>query len=161
MPRSWEAELVRFLTQLSEVQADLLTLIQQKQQLLRKADGPGLAAMIEPEKELIERLKSCHQARNALLAQAGEEGLPSNSLRQLSQALPREERTSITPQMDAAASRMRILQHQSLTNWVVVQRTLLHLTRMIEIIATGGRLKPTYGKGESAPAGGTMLDRAA
>jgi hypothetical protein len=53
------------------------------------------------------------------------------------------------------------LQHQSLTNWVLVQRTLLHLSQLIEIIATGGRLKPTYGKGSDHQAGGALVDRAA
>ena len=41
---------------------------------------------------------------------------------------------------------MRLLQHQSLTNWVLAQKALLHVAQMLEIIATGGRLKPTYGK---------------
>ena len=49
---------------------------------------------------------------------------------------------------------MRLLQHHSLTNWVLVQRTLIHLSQVLEIIATGGRLKPTYGKDDSADSGG-------
>ena len=49
-----------------------------------------------------------------------------------------------------AANRSQFLQHQSLTNWVVVQRSLLHLSQLIEIIATGGRPKPTYGKGSGS-----------
>ena len=51
------------------------------------------------------------------------------------------------PAFDEAAERSRLLQHQSLTNWVLVQRSLLHLSQLIEIIATGGRPKPTYGNG--------------
>jgi len=54
-----------------------------------------------------------------------------------------------------------LLQHHSLVNWVVIQRTLLHLSQMLEIIATGGRLQPTYGKGESSTASGTLMDWAA
>jgi hypothetical protein len=56
---------------------------------------------------------------------------------------------------------MRLLQHQSLTNWVVAQRTVLHLSQMIEIIATGGKLKPTYGKSDAALARGALVDREA
>jgi flagellar biosynthesis/type III secretory pathway chaperone len=158
---SWEAELVRLLNQLSEVQTDLLALLSDKQELLRKGDGFGLNGLAEREEALAARLQACHEERAALLAQATTEGLPHDSLRSLAGALPRAERLRLTPQIDAAASRSRILRHQSLTNWVVVQRSLLHLTRMIEIIATGGRLQPTYGKGESAAEGGRMLDQAA
>ena len=59
-----------------------------------------------------------------------------------------------------AAGKSRLLQHQSLTNWVVVQRTLLHLSQLLEIIATGGRLRPTYGKESPAASGGALLDHA-
>ncbi|MCU0373434.1 MAG: hypothetical protein MUE56_09370, partial [Ignavibacteria bacterium] len=30
---------------------------------------------------------------------------------------------------------MRLLQHQSLTNWVLAQRSMLHLSQLLEIIA--------------------------
>jgi len=161
MPVSWDAELVKLLNELSEVQAELLTLLTDKQQLLRTADAAGLAGMIPREQAIVARLQAFHEQRAALLAQATGEGMPSDSLRSLAGALPRDQRLKLTPQVEAAASRARILRHHSLTNWVVVQRSLLHLTRMIEIIATGGRLQPTYGKGESARAGGSMLDQAA
>jgi flagellar biosynthesis/type III secretory pathway chaperone len=161
MPVSWEAELVKLLTELSEVQSDLLDLLTDKQQLLKKIDAAGLTDMIPREQAIVARLQACHDHRAALLAQATDEGLPADSLRSLAEALPRAQRLKLAPQVEAAASRARILRHHSLTNWVVVQRSLLHLTRMIEIIATGGRLQPTYGKGESARSGGTMLDQAA
>jgi hypothetical protein len=43
---------------------------------------------------------------------------------------------------------------------VVVQRTLIHLSQMLEIIATGGQMQPTYGKKESVQARGALVDRA-
>ena len=57
--------------------------------------------------------------------------------------------------------RTRVLRHHSLTNWVLVQRTLIHLSQMLEIIATGGEMQPTYGKEESVHARGALVDRAA
>jgi hypothetical protein len=62
--------------------------------------------------------------------------------------------------VDEARRRARLLQHQSLTNWVLVQRTLLHLSHVVEIIATGGRMQPTYGKGAPVSAGGILVDQA-
>jgi hypothetical protein len=56
---------------------------------------------------------------------------------------------------------MRLLQHHSLTNWVLAQRSLLHITQLLEIVATGGRLQPTYGKGASSHARGALVDQEA
>ncbi len=161
MPVSWESELATLLTELSQVQTDVLALLAEKQELLKKADGAGLAVIAPREQALVTRLQECHSKRTALLALANDEGLPSGSIRALTGALPRASALKLAPQVDAAASRARILCHQSLTNWVVVQRSLLHLTQMIEIIATGGRLQPTYGKGECASTGGSIIDQAA
>jgi hypothetical protein len=74
--------------------------------------------------------------------------------------LSREQRQTVTPQLKHTAARARLLQHQSLANWVLAQRTVLHLSQMLEIIATGGRLQPTYGKENSAATGGSLVDQA-
>jgi hypothetical protein len=41
-----------------------------------------------------------------------------------------------------------------------VQRTVLHLSQMLEIIATGGRTQPTYGNSPRAHRGGSLIDQA-
>ena len=56
---------------------------------------------------------------------------------------------------------MRLLQHESLTNWVLAQRTLLHLSQMVEIIATGGHTKADIWKSREPGARGALVDRAA
>jgi hypothetical protein len=56
---------------------------------------------------------------------------------------------------------MRLLQHQSLANWVLAQRVMLHLSQLLEIFATGGRLQPTYGRGEMPTSSGALVDREA
>jgi hypothetical protein len=56
---------------------------------------------------------------------------------------------------------MRLLQHQSLANWVLAQRSLLHVSQLIEIIATGGRMQPTYGDKESVHARGSLVNQQA
>ena len=57
--------------------------------------------------------------------------------------------------------RMDLLQHHSLANWVLAQRSLLHISQLLEIIATGGRLRPTYGKSEPVLARGALVDQEA
>ncbi|OHB65928.1 MAG: hypothetical protein A2V70_03040 [Planctomycetes bacterium RBG_13_63_9] len=161
MKTSWESELADLLTDLLAVQDELLGILTRKRELLRAADVEGLAAVGRQEEELIRALQECLLRREELLARAGREGLPSASIKTLTRALPKTQREPLCDQVRLASSRARLLQHQSLTNWVVVQRTLIHLSQMLEIIATGGRLQPTYGKGESAGASGALVDRAA
>ena len=48
----------------------------------------------------------------------------------------------------------------SLAQWVAVQRTVLHLSQMLEIIATGGRSQPTYGMGVGSQRSGALMDQA-
>ena len=42
----------------------------------------------------------------------------------------------------------------------LVQRALIHLSQMLEIIATGGQMQPTYEKKDSVEASGALVDRA-
>ena len=110
---------------------------------------------------LLERLRQCHDRRGELLAEAGREGLPDGSIRSLTAALPGAARETFAPHLQSAATQARLLQHQSLTNWVLVQRSILHLSQLLEIIATGGRPEPTYGKGNSATTRGSLVNHTA
>lgn len=160
METAWESELASFLTHLSAVQAESLELLTEKRRLLVAADTEGLAEVTKREDTLIEKLRECLSRRKQLLDRAAEEGLPSESIRSLTAALPDDEKQALSDQAREAAGRARLLRHHSLTNWVVVQRTLIHLSQMLEIIATGGQMQPTYERKESVQASGALVDRA-
>jgi len=161
MDDSWESEIGELLTELANVQSALLGALAEKRQLLATNDHEALTAMAEREQQLLERLQACHERRQELLARAESEGLPADSIGSLSKHLPAESRGRVQAVIRGASDRSRLLQHESLTNWVLVQRSLLHLSQMIEIIATGGRPKPTYGKGSDRAPSGAFVDRAA
>ncbi len=158
---AWDQELGELLSTLSAVQHDLLAVLTEKQKRLTRPEAGALAEIQEREAELIARLEAVHLRRRELLERAGQEGLPAQSLAALTAALPDEERRQLAPQIDQASARASLLQHHSLTNWVVVQRTLLHLSHLLEIIATGGRMQPTYGTEAAAPRSGGLVDQAA
>jgi hypothetical protein len=164
----WGSDIAALLTELAEVQTALLGLLAEKRQILATSDHQALAAMASREQQLIDRLQACHDRRQQLLARAESEGLPADSIVSLSNRLAPESRARVQSGLRQASEQSRLLQHQSLTNWVLVQRTLLHLSQLIEIIATGGRLKPTYENGAGGHAsrrdaivGGALVDRAA
>lgn len=157
----WESDIAELLTELTSVQTEVLDMLAKKRELLVANDLAGMTALQSDEQQLIARLEACHDRRGSLLEHAAHEGLPGDSIRSLTQALPRAQRQDLEKEVQAAAARSRLLQHQSLTNWVVIQRTLLHLAQLLEIIATGGRGRPTYGMSSCAPSGGSLVDQAA
>ena len=161
MATLWESELATLLNDLTTVQEELLTFLADNRQSLVAMDRVRLDQLQGVEKQLITRLQSCQRRRQELLAAAARESRPSASLRSLANSLPAAARAGLESQMAVAAERARLLQHQSLANWVFVQRTLLYLTRLLEIIATGGRTEPTYGRGELIAPGGALVDQAA
>jgi len=161
MRTSWEPELAKLLNDLLAVQDELLAILARKRELLLASDAAGLAGLAPEEERIAGALEQWVQRREALLARAAQEGLPGGSIRALTTALPREQQGRLDESVRTAASRARLLRHQSLTNWVVIQKTLLHLSQVLEILATGGRLQPTYGGGEGVRASGTLVDRAA
>lgn len=161
MNDNWETEIGALLSELADVQSALLQALHEKRRILATNDHEALTAIAEREQTLIERLQNCHRRRQELLANSSQAGVSADSIRALSDRLPAGSRERVQASIKEAAERSRILQHQSLTNWVLVQRTLLHLSQMIEIIATGGRPRPTYGKGSERAHSGALVDRAA
>ncbi len=158
---SLEAEVASLLNDLLAGQGELMAILNRKRNLLGAMDREGLAAIAEEEQSMLGVLQDCLTRRQALLARAADEGLPSTSIRALANALPPPHKEPLARQVAAAGSRARLLQTQSLTNWIIIQRTLIHLSQLLEIIATGGRIQPTYGKAESSRAGGVLLNQEA
>jgi len=157
---SWESELTQLLERLSATQQQLLALLSRKRALLLERDHQGLALLAAEEQSLSDELRACLDQRQLLLASAAEEGLPADSIRSLANSLPENATKNLKQPLLDAAQRSKLLRHESLTQWVVVQRTLLHLSQMLEIIATGGRTQPTYGKGSAPEASGALMDQA-
>jgi hypothetical protein len=141
----WEAEISGLLDELSSVQADLLDVLAKKRDALATANVETLASLQPVEQELGSRLEHCQARRAELLAAARQEGLPGESVSKLAMRVGGGKRGRLGRQVKDSAARMRLLQHHSLANWVLAQRSLLHVSQLLEIIATGGRLQPTYG----------------
>lgn len=156
---TWETDLAELLSDLSGSQAELLAVLSEKRAYMAATDMEGMARLETRERQLGDRLQACHERRGELLRRAGEQGLPSDSIGRLADSLPKEAREKLGKEVKESTARTRLLQHQSLTNWVLAQRTLLHLSQLLEIIASGGRLKPTYARGDSIHTRGALVDQ--
>jgi len=160
MATDWDTELAGFLARLSEVQQRTLEMLGRKRQLLINGDLEALGELAQAEAGLADELRQALARRQELLEQAAREGLPASNLRAVAGALPPQQRALLEPPFRRASAQAQLLAHEGLVNWVLVQRILLHLSQLLEIIATGGRLKPTYRKEESLQASGALVDRA-
>ena len=158
--QSWENDIAALLNELSATQDDLFELLGLKRRMLVESDIEGMQRLEPRERELISRLEACQTQRGELLRRAAEQNLPGDSIRSLTRWLPAATRAPLERRVEDAAHRSRLLNHQSLTNWVLIQRTLIHLSQLLEIIATGGRARPTYGKGAYGNSSGSLVDQA-
>lgn len=156
---NWEADLTSLLDELSDVQTELLEVLAAKRDSMASNDMQQMVELHPRAEALCDRLRSCHERREGLLAVAEEQGLPGDSLTSIATRLDNRHRGKVSKQMTAASARMRLLQHQSLANWVLAQRTILHLSQLLEIVATGGQLQPTYSRDESSDSRGALVDK--
>jgi len=157
----FETEIGALLDDLSGVQSELLTVLAEKRAALAKGDLVRLAELQAREEQQAAGLQDCHQRRQDLLAAAKREGRPGDNLAKLATRTSGGKTSKLGGRVKETAARMRILQHQSLANWVLAQRSLLHVSQLLEIIATGGRLQPTYGDKESVHARGSLVNQEA
>jgi flagellar biosynthesis/type III secretory pathway chaperone len=157
----WEQAIGDLLTELSGAQDELLSVLNDKRQLLGRSDMNGLDAIADRERQVLARLQHCHDQRARLLQRSADEGEPAQSLRDRAQHLPAAQAGPLRERLDSAAAQSRLLKHQCLTNWVLAQQSLVHLSQLIELIATGGRRQPTYSNGATSCATGTLVDQEA
>ena len=160
MPIQWDNEISNLLSQLSATQQQLLELLGKKREMLIKRDHQGLQRLSEQENQLCEQLKDCQQQRQQLLERAEASGLPADSIESLAGALPADSGEKLQAPLAESKERSHLLRHQSIAQWVAVQRTLLHLSQLLEIIATGGHGQTTYGRGNTSVSSGRLMDQA-
>jgi flagellar biosynthesis/type III secretory pathway chaperone len=158
-PPDLESQLAQLLQELSLVQEEMLEVLTSKCERIADSNLEGITELQQREESLGQRLQACHDQRSALLAMAADEGLPGDTLGSLASSLTAGHEGDLSVQVKEASARMRLLRHHSLANWVLTQRSMLHLSQLLEIILTGGRLKPTYGRDDYSISSGTLVDK--
>ncbi|MDR2439597.1 MAG: flagellar protein FlgN [Planctomycetaceae bacterium] len=158
-----EHEVITFLNQLATVQEKILDVLKKKQSLLVKPDKEALATITAEEEQTLMLLQQSLDHREKILEFAKEQGYKVDSIRMLCEQIfpkPNEWRLLI----NAAQNRNQQIRYLALANWTVSQKSLIHLTQILEIIETRGQGKTTYkpqkGK-EIQSSGGGFVDRVA
>lgn len=161
METTLEVKVAKLLSDILATQDDLLQLLSKKRELLMAKDMKGLESILPEEERLASMLQDSIVRRGELLKEAKMEGMRGTSLQSIARSLPPEQRGDLDEKLGKARAKARLLKCQSLTSWIVVQKTLLHLSQMIEVIATGGQNSPTYNDKELVGSSGGLVDRAA
>ncbi len=154
----WESDLNALLDDLGNTQEALLALLSEKRRCLAQNDRAALSATQLEETALLERLEGCHRRREDLIRRARQVAPHIHSLRELACWLPAGTEGETRQRVERLAARMKLLQHESLSHWVLAQRSLIHLAQMLEVLASGGRLKPTYGPDTLPVHQGALVD---
>ncbi|MBL8852817.1 MAG: flagellar export chaperone FlgN [Planctomycetaceae bacterium] len=156
----WEKALTLLLDDLLQTQHEMLQILEQKRVAMVTRNLASIRELQPREEELCRQLTACQERRNELLAMARSANLPDGNLEQLSRSLPLQEEAGVRSRLSNASHRAMLLKHQSLTNWIIAQRNLLHISQLLENITSGGQTAPTYGK-NTRVAGGFLLDQEA
>ncbi len=151
-----------FLDKLTVIQDATLEFLQRKGELLGKSDTQGLTAIADEEEAVMDRLHGVFEQRFQILQQAKEADLPSDTLESLAARLDKETPGhSLEDRCRESMKKSRLLQHQSLTNWVLAQRTAIHLSQLLEIIGSKGKPGSTYTRNHTKDktfSGGSLVD---
>ncbi|MDR2114864.1 MAG: flagellar export chaperone FlgN [Planctomycetaceae bacterium] len=158
-----EHEIITFLNQLAAVQEKILDVLKKKQLLLVKPDKESLASITAEEENTLISLQKSLDYREKILKSAEKQGYNVDSIQMLCEQIfpkPSEWRRLV----NAAQNRNKQIRYLALANWTVSQKSLIHLTQILEIIETRGQGKTTYkpqkGK-DSHSSGGGFVDRVA
>lgn len=161
MPIDWEDELTELLDDLLVTQHQMLELLDQKRTAMTARNLEEIQRLQPLEEALCQRLLDCQQRRSEMLEVAQQENLPVQNLSMLGQTVTKDQGSEIPKKVVEANNRSIRLKHQSLTNWIIAQRNLLHVSQLLEIIATGGGKTPTYGGDGESGQNGFVLDQEA
>lgn len=148
--QSIESMIADLLEDISNAQQEMLDHLNQKFSALKQRDVKALEAIQTDEEQLLRRLENCQTRRDELIKFANQNELSGNDLTEIAQSLPAEQSSEIKQKIGETHRQTKLLKHQGLTNWILAQRSLVHVTQILEIIATGGRMRPTYEKRELA-----------
>ncbi|MCA9104375.1 MAG: hypothetical protein R3B96_23935 [Pirellulaceae bacterium] len=155
-----EAEIAQLLTDMTSIQSSLLEVLRAKREAVKSNDTATYRELLDEESRIYELLGNVNERRSEILSAANLQGLKGETLKEVSLRLPETRQSGLTRKIGETDKMTQTLRLEQLTNWVVDQQCLLYVSHLLEMIATGGRLRPTYGRSEFGMRG-SLLDHEA
>lgn len=153
-----------FLRQLADAQDKALGVLQRKQTLLVRPNKVELDACATEEQNALELLRKAIRRREEILLDAQNRGYEADTIEILCEKIFSNS-SEYRPSLDAVMEQTRQIRYLALANWTITQRSIIHLSQILEIIETRGQGKTTYspqnGKESTQNSGGGFVDRVA
>ena len=126
----------------------------------RSSQATELEAASQKTEELVRRLEGLLAERQELLELLGSaRGGSCQSLQSAVAPLPEDLRRPLLERMERLGAVAGQVRHHAAANWMVSRRAHAFVTELLDVIATGGQGRPTYGG--SVENGGTFVDSTA
>jgi hypothetical protein len=154
-----------YLDEYLDVQQALLDVMTAKLDVRTKRTFEEARALDAREAELVERLKACVEKRQGLLADSGLNAAGAPTLKRLVEAVAESDEdepdATLFRRFDTAEKNNRELRMRSVSAWVLAQRSVVHWSQMLEIVAAQGQNVPTYKRDRKLRSRGALMDREA
>lgn len=154
-----KTRIIEFLKQLASAQEKTLKILQEKQTLLVKPEQKALTEIAVEEADALDQLRLAVEKREKILTEAREQGHDVETVQELCEKLfPNN--FEAKKLLNIAQNRSRQLRFLALTNWTISQKSIIHLSQLLEMIETKGQGKTTYKPTKNSEGGG-LVDRVA
>lgn len=148
-----EQKILQYLDQLAEVQERTQAVLSRKQESLVQLDKDKIGETTAEEKEVLTLLQNALLQRDTILNEAKTLGITADSLVELCEKyMPQS--PELVARLEEAQHRIRNIRFQSLANWTMNQKSLVHLSQILELIANRGEKKATYSSPQKQENGG-------
>ena len=154
-----------YLDEYLDVQQELLDVMTAKLDVRTKRTVEEARALDAREAQLAERLKACVEKRQDLLADPELNSAGQPTLKRLVETVAESDEdeadADLFRRFDAAEKNNRELRMRSVSAWVLAQRSVVHWSQMLEIVAAQGQNVPTYKRDRKLRSRGALMDREA
>jgi hypothetical protein len=144
-----KTDLQNFLHQLTEMQDQMFSMLQRKKSIFDKTEKETMAlkeALAEinvEEEETLEKLQHIFKRREAILATARLQNIPSSSIEQLcDHFFPFN--TDVLKMLAEAKHRAYLIQFIAYTNWAMSKKSLARFGQMLELFEKCGKENTIY-----------------
>ena len=153
-----QTDLQNFLQKLNETQIQMLAVLHKKQAILVRPEKEAIALITHEEQQSLGAMQSILQQREDILTAARLQNIRGDSIEQLcGHFFPHNiEVQKLLDETKYQTEQIRLLAY---TNWTLSRKSLIHVSQILELLATQGRGKTTYQPRQ--PAGGSRVNRVA
>ncbi|MDR0521769.1 MAG: flagellar protein FlgN [Planctomycetaceae bacterium] len=151
-------ELLDFLHCLINAQNSMLSVLQKKQDILVRPQKDVLETITAEETASVEAMRQILDKRERILESARLQNIGGSTIESLCGHFF-SRNFEVQKMLEEAKHRTQEIRFLAYSNWTMSRKSIMHLTKILEMIETNGQGKTTYQPGDTPHR--SMLDRVA